>query len=144
MKFEPTWPFTKRYFISSKFGEKRIRDGRMVYHSGLDVACAEGTLGRPIFIGFVTTVAFKTLEGKFLIVDHGTDDQGRHWTSAYCHCKRILVEEGDAVLTTRDMFEVGHTGHCKSKIHGGKGDHLHLTLRRNGIAVNPLLYLKPP
>lgn len=143
MNPEFKWPFAKRFPVTSKFNEERIRNGKKVFHTGIDIAAPEGTKGRPLAAGFVIIVAYDDLNGKFLIIDHGIDEKGNRWTSSYCHCSKILVKEGDAVLTTRDMFEVGHTGHCIKSQHG-TGDHLHLTLRKNGIAVNPLLYFKLP
>ena len=136
LKFK--WPLDKPFRISSKFGpRKRPCPGAFKNHSGIDIACPIDTPGSPIFQGTVAVVATKTHEGLTLIVDHGLDEEGANWRSAYCHLNKVFVKEGGTVYSYQVAYATGNTGISS-------GPHLHVTIRRNGITIDPLLYLKQP
>ncbi len=60
---------------------------------------------------------------------------GEGWTSVYGHLAASYVKEGDIVNRGDIIGRQGNTGLSQ-------GNHLHLELRHNNIAVNPLLYIK--
>lgn len=118
--------------ISGRFGAQRVYRGEPgSYHSGLDLAAAQGT---PILcpadgVVILATAAPFTLEGKLLMVDHGMG-----LTSAFLHCSAHRVAEGDAVKQGQAIAEVGMTGRAT-------GPHLHWGLRWREARLDPLLFL---
>jgi hypothetical protein len=65
--------------------------------------------------------------GNGIVLDHG---QG--WQTQYCHLKQgsLLVRNGDMVETGAQLGLVGQSGMAEFP-------HLHLSVRRNGIEVDP-------
>ena len=65
--------------------------------------------------------------GNGVAIDHGNG-----WESQYCHMARgsIGVKSGDTVSAGAPIGRVGLSGNTEFP-------HLHLTLRRNGVAVDP-------
>jgi len=66
--------------------------------------------------------------GQLIIVKHNAT-----FLSAYAHCDRILVREGDVVKRGQKIADMGSSGTDRSK--------LHFEIRRHGTPVNPLSYL---
>ena len=118
--------------ISGRFGAQRIYRGEPgSYHSGLDLAAAQGT---PILApadGVVILAAAQafTLEGKLLMLDHGMG-----LSSAILHCSAHKVAEGDTVRQGQPIAAVGMTGRAT-------GSHLHWGLRWHEARLDPLLFL---
>jgi len=68
--------------------------------------------------------------GNLIIVKHN-----RSYLSAYGFNRRLLVEEGDSVRRGQTVAECGQ---------GAEGAYLlHFEVRRDGVAVDPILYLPP-
>lgn len=101
------------------------------YHNGLDIA-ANG--GPPIYAadsGRVVTVLYQTHGyGYHVIVDHGNG-----YKTLYAHMSRIAVSVGQNVSRGDKLGSMGSTGRST-------GPHLHFTVYKNGVAVNPLSLLK--
>ena len=123
------WPVEGR--ISGRFGRQRIYRGEPgSYHSGLDIAARTGTPFVAPADGVVVLAATGfSLEGQLLIIDHG---QGLN--SAFLHCSRILVSEGDRVRQGQIVGEVGSTGRST-------GPHLHWGIKWRDARLDPLLFL---
>ena len=88
--------------ITSGFGMRNhpILGGRRA-HKGLDIAAPTGT---EIFAPGSGTVVFsgrKNGYGNTVIVDHGYG-----YTTLYCHCSKLLVEEG-ATVSRGDVIALG-------------------------------------
>jgi lipoprotein NlpD len=66
--------------------------------------------------------------GQLIIVKHNAT-----YLSAYAHCDRILVKEGDVVKRGQKIADMGSSGTDRTK--------LHFEIRRHGTPVNPLSYL---
>ena len=68
--------------------------------------------------------------GNGVLLDHG-----RGWETQYCHMRRgsISVRPGQQVLPGQRLGEVGLSGETEFP-------HLHLSVRRNGIEVDPFSY----
>ena len=129
------WPVKGR--ISGLFGAQRIyrgQDGQPVtgaYHPGLDIAVPSGTpFGAPAD-GVVILAADQpfTLEGNLLMVDHGMG-----LNSAFLHCSKLLVREGDRVAQGQPLGLVGMTGRAT-------GPHLHWALKWREARLDPLLFV---
>ena len=121
--------------ISGLFGAQRIYNGTPgSYHSGMDIAAANGTPFVAPADGVVilsATDAF-TLEGHLLMIDHGMG-----LNSAFLHSSKLFVKEGDVVKQGQVIGEVGATGRAS-------GPHLHWGLKWNNARVDPKLLIAAP
>ena len=104
------------------------------YHKGDDLAAEAGTPVLASAGGVVTTAQFHYSYGKMVIIDHGTDDEGRHWYSLYAHLKDVQVEEGQTVAQGEQIGTVGSTGNTT-------GNALHFELRCDDTLLAPTMYL---
>ncbi len=118
--------------LSGRFGAQRIYRGKPgAYHSGMDIAAAQGT---PILApadGVVSLAAADsfTLEGRLLLLDHGMG-----LSSAFLHCSAHSVAQGELVTQGQPIARVGMTGRAT-------GPHLHWGLRWHEARLDPLLFI---
>ncbi len=128
------WPVKGR--ISGRFGSQRIYRGEPgSYHSGLDIATGEG--GTPFVAPAdgVVILAAKTpfsLEGYLLMIDHGMG-----LNSAFLHCSKIAVEQGEHVKQGQYIGNIGSSGRAT-------GPHLHWSIKWGDARVDPLLFVGDP
>ena len=80
--------------------------------------------------GTVVLVDEHFYSGKFIVLDHG----GGLFTS-YSHLNKWLVEEGDSILKSQKIGEIGSTGRVT-------GPHLHWVVYLNKNRINPELLVK--
>lgn len=115
---------------TSKFGY-RINPVTDTYgfHSGLDIAAKEGTPIKAAFSGKIARATSSKLRGNYIFLDSG------NVTTVYCHCSKLLVEEGDTVKAGDVIAKVGSTGQVT-------GPHLHFELLINDVYYNPEWVLK--
>ena len=116
--------------ISGLFGAQRIYNGTPgSYHSGMDIAAANGTEFVAPADGIVTLAATDafTLEGYLLMIDHGMG-----LNSAFLHSSELLVKEGDIVKQGQVIGRVGATGRAS-------GPHLHWGMKWNNARIDPKL-----
>jgi len=116
---------TSRGTLSSRFG---TRWGRR--HEGIDIAVPVGTAVKAADGGVVVFAGYKGDYGYLVIIDHGANMQ-----SYYAHLSKILVSKGDKVYKGQHIANSGNTGRST-------GPHLHFEIRKNGVPVNPLNYVK--
>jgi murein DD-endopeptidase MepM/ murein hydrolase activator NlpD len=128
------WPAEGR--ISGRFGSQRIYRGGEAgsYHSGIDIAT--GGSGAPFVAPAdgVVVLAAQTpfsLEGYLLIIDHGAG-----LNSAFLHCSRLAVKEGDVVRQGQYVGNIGASGRAT-------GPHLHWGLKWRDARLDPLLFTGP-
>ena len=113
--------------ITSRFATKsRVRTG---LHTGLDIAAPKGTPIKAAAGGTVTYAGWKGSLGNLVIISHGNGVQ-----TYYGHCSVICVSVGDKVSQGDVVAKVGTTGNST-------GNHLHLEIRLDGVALNPQHYL---
>lgn len=114
-----------RGIISSGFGE---RWGKI--HEGIDIAAS---LGIPIYSAFNGVVEYSGWEEGYgnlvQIKSEGNIE------TLYGHCSSLSVKVGEQVKKGDKIGNVGSTGNST-------GPHVHFEVRINGIAVNPMQYLK--
>ena len=118
--------------ISGLFGAQRVYNGMPgSYHSGMDIAAANGTAFVAPADGVVILAAADafTLEGHLLMIDHGMG-----LNSAFLHASELLVKEGDVVQQGQIIGRVGATGRAS-------GPHLHWGMKWNNARVDPKLLL---
>ena len=123
-------PLKVKYSISAPFGEKRITESGEVRHLGTDFAAPKGTDILAIASGTVTAAYKGTLYGNTVVVDHG-----ERVYSLYLHMDSITVKEGEKVSQGQKVGTLGSTGYSTAA-------HLHLSLKINGISVDPLRFIE--
>lgn len=103
------------------------------YHAGHPAIDFDGITGDPVYSvlpGEVIATGWSNRGyGNSVLVSHGDD-----LVSLYAHLSKIFVKRGDKVNTRDILGEVGATGRSF-------GDHLHLEIRKDGKAINPLSLL---
>ena len=113
--------------ITSRFGESsRIRSSR---HTGLDIANSTGTPIKAAASGTVTFAGRKGSYGNLLIISHGNGVQ-----TYYGHCNSLKASVGQQVSQGQVIATIGNTGNST-------GPHLHLEVRKDGVAYNPQHYV---
>ena len=129
-----TWPCPGVTKITSYWG-----DGRG--HKALDIAGA-GAHGKTIVAADSGTVMRTNTAGwgggygLYVMVDHGTNSKdGQRYSTMYAHCSSVLVRTGQKVSKGQAIARIGNTG-------DSYGAHLHFEVRKNGVKVNPLPYLR--
>jgi murein DD-endopeptidase MepM/ murein hydrolase activator NlpD len=116
--------------VSSGFGPRRHPvDGRTHFHSGIAVAAPRGTEVVSPAAGEVVETGSGGVSGRYLRVRHGDGT-----VSSYAHLERIAVREGDRIEGGRVLGTVGTTGRTT-------GPHLHLSVHREGDAIDPTAWL---
>jgi len=102
-------------------------------HEGTDFGAA---CGAPIYAARSGTVleSRKTLySGNYTVIGHGTIN-GVYVTTSYSHQSRMVVKVGQKVTRGQIIGYVGNTGLSTVC-------HLHLEVRHNGDAVDPMRYI---
>ncbi|PIU03429.1 hypothetical protein COT44_03225 [Candidatus Shapirobacteria bacterium CG08_land_8_20_14_0_20_39_18] len=101
-----------------------------VFHPGIDLDGVTGDSVYPIMKGAVESVLYEKFDyGNHIIINHGSGIK-----SLYAHLSKIEVAIGEEVTTDKEIGKVGATGRVF-------GDHLHLEIREDGRAINPLTVL---
>ncbi|MDR1894394.1 MAG: M23 family metallopeptidase [Spirochaetales bacterium] len=123
--------YPARARLSSPFGYRADPfNGTRRYHNGLDLA---NSIGTPIYAsmeGTVIDTADRTTGyGRSIVIQHANGFQ-----TLYGHLNEILVRRGQWVNQGQLIGRMGTTGRST-------GSHLHFTIYRNGVPINPLDYL---
>jgi murein DD-endopeptidase MepM/ murein hydrolase activator NlpD len=129
-----TMPLTApvdHYFVASNFGIRRDPfNGRLAFHSGLDLANA---LLSPVLStspGVVVYAGWMGGYGRIIEIDHGL---GIH--TRYGHLARIDVKVGDTVDYRQQIGLLGSSGRSS-------GPHVHYEVLVNGRPLDPMNFLK--
>lgn len=101
------------------------------YHMAVDIA---NNSAPPIIAGDAGTIAYAGCirygYGCSVIINHADDYQ-----TLYAHLSQYNVEAGDKVARGQVIGKMGSTGRSS-------GTHLHFEVRKNGVLLNPLSFLK--
>ncbi len=124
------WPTVSRR-VSSHYGYRSDPfTSQTTWHDGIDFA---GPLNDPVVAaaeGKVVTAGWDAARGYNVVINHGNG-----FRTTYMHLNKLLVSEGDAVKKGERIGLLGSTGRST-------GPHLHYTISRNGVTVDPRPYLK--
>ena len=124
-------PISASYRLSSLFGRRADPfTGVPSNHTGIDMACPEGTAVKASMNGKVAYVGWSNIFGNYIIVNHGSGYQ-----TLYAHLSKILCRSGQTVSQGTRIGLVGSTGYST-------GPHLHFTVYKNGSLVDPLSLIK--
>lgn len=118
------WPCSG--YISSLYGY-RIAPfaGTRQFHSGMDIASPKGSPVRAAMSGRVSQVGYNDTFGNFALVSHHSG-----YRTFYAHMSVVRVKPGAYVGTGERIGDIGSTGLST-------GPHLHFTVYKNGVTVNP-------
>ena len=123
------WPVTG--YITSSYGYREDPFGRGVqFHNGLDIGVPLGTVIRAAMAGRVTSTGFNDSYGNYLIISHHSG-----YRTMYAHLSVISVKSGAYVAAGERIGLAGSTGLST-------GPHLHFTVYKDGVTVNPRSLMK--
>lgn len=104
------------------------RWGRM--HNGIDIGAPIGTPIQAADSGVVIFSAYQGSYGNLIKIDHKNG-----FVTYYAHCSELLVSAGETVTQGQLIARVGNTGNST-------GPHCHFEIQLNGVAQNPMSYIK--
>lgn len=117
--------------ITSGFG---FRDhpvsGEYSFHTAVDIGTDCGTEVLAFADGTVRYIGENGVYGLYLKLDHSNGV-----STFYAHCEELLVEKGDTVKCGQVIALSGETGNAT-------GPHLHFSLEKDGIRLDPAWYLE--
>ena len=123
------WPTAG--YITSPYGYRKSPfTGIRQFHSGLDIGSAEGTAVRAAMSGRVHSVGWDPILGNYAVINHHSG-----YRTMYGHMSVVRVKSGAYVGTGERIGNVGSTGLST-------GPHLHFTVYKSGITVNPRTLMK--
>ncbi|GED67622.1 metalloendopeptidase [Brevibacillus reuszeri] len=122
-----------QFRFSSGFGMRTDPfTGRSAGHNGVDMAAPKGTTIMAAANGVVIFAGYSNGFGNTVMIKHSDEI-----TTLYGHIREggIKVSVGQSVTKGQKIAEVGSTGRST-------GNHVHFTVYKNDVAVNPMPYLK--
>jgi murein DD-endopeptidase MepM/ murein hydrolase activator NlpD len=124
-----SWPV--RGYITSPYGYRPSPfTGVRQFHSGIDIGAAMGTPVRAAMSGRVSSVGYDDAYGNFVAISHHSG-----YRTFYAHLSVVRVKPGTYVGSGERIGDVGTSGRST-------GPHLHFTVYKNGITVNPRTLIK--
>jgi len=119
------WPV--RGAVTSGYGWRRdpFNRNRRQFHNGIDIRGNIGTPVRAAMAGRVSRVGWDNVYGNYIIINHHSG-----YRTLYGHLNVIRTRTGAFVSQGERIGDVGNTGQST-------GPHLHFTVYRNGVTVNP-------
>jgi murein DD-endopeptidase MepM/ murein hydrolase activator NlpD len=123
------WPV--RSFVTSHYGYRLSPfTGARQFHSGLDIGAPTGTPIKAAMAGRVNTAGFNDSLGNYVVISHHSG-----YRTLYAHMNAVMVKPGAYVGMGQRIGDVGSTGLST-------GPHLHFTVYKNGVTVNPRSLMK--
>lgn len=118
--------------VTSNFGFRTGPiSGEREFHLAIDIAASEGTDILAFADGVVRYIGKNDSFGLYLMIDH---DNGV--STFYAHCSKLLVRKGDVITCGQTVALVGETGNAT-------GPHLHFTLLKDNVRLDPAYYVDP-
>ena len=123
------WPTSGR--VSSPYGYRMAPfAGTRMFHTGIDIAAPMGSPIRAAMAGRVTQIGNDESWGNFIVISHHSG-----YRTFYAHMSVVRAKAGAYVETGERIGDVGSTGLST-------GPHVHFTVYKNGVTVNPLSLLR--
>lgn len=123
-------PPLAQIFVTAPYGNSRKTGAYSIPHKGVDYRAPEGTKVLAMNRGVVRLVKTFRNHGKTIVIDHGLGVM-----SYYLHLSKFKVKVGDVVKRGQIIALSGATGYTL-------GAHLHLGIRINDIAIDPVKFLE--
>lgn len=116
--------------VTSGFGYRDSPiNGNDEFHLALDIGAEEGTEIGAFAAGTVEYIGTSDEFGNYLKINHENNV-----STFYAHCSKLLVHKGDKVDCGQTVALVGQTGNVT-------GPHLHLTIEKDNIRLDPAYYV---
>lgn len=116
--------------VTSAFGFRdHPVDGEYSFHAAVDIGVKKGTDVLAFGDGCVRYIGENDVFGLYVKIDH---DNGV--STFYAHCEELLVRKGQTLKCGDVIAKSGETGNAT-------GPHLHFSIEKDGIRLDPLLYL---
>jgi hypothetical protein len=126
--------------ITGVFGAENVPGSHVKSHLGIDLGHGDKTAADLDLVapagGIVRQAGPYGTYGNRVEIDHGIV-LGNRWTSLVAHLARIDVVVGQTLKQGEHLGVMGSTG-------GNWPVHCHQELRKNGVQVDPALYLHTP
>jgi len=118
--------------ITSPYGYRRnpFNPGVVQFHNGIDIRASSGTPVRAAMAGRIGAVGWDNYLGNYIIINHHSG-----YRTLYAHLSAIRTRTGANVFQGERIGDVGSTGQST-------GPHLHFTVYRNGVTVNPRILMR--
>lgn len=115
--------------ISSGYGwRKHPILGRQAHHAGIDIAGVHQYI-RAAATGLVEQTGYDARLGYYVRLNHQNS-----YRTVYGHLARVLVSRGDLIQIGEKIGVLGRSG-------AATGLHLHYTVTKNGVPLDPAPYL---
>lgn len=116
--------------VTSRFGYRKspVGGGR-TYHNGVDLAAPARSRILSSAAGRVIKVSRSWAKGLNVLIQHANG-----FSTAYFHLSKVEVDEGEVVRQGQLIGLEGSSGQST-------GPHLHFEIHKDGVAVDPALYL---
>ncbi|QQO08882.1 peptidoglycan DD-metalloendopeptidase family protein [Breznakiella homolactica] len=122
------WPV--RGYITSPYGYRGSPfTGVRQFHTGIDIRAATGTPIKAAMSGRVISTGYDNIMGNHVVISHHSG-----YRTLYAHLNVIRTKAGNYVRTGDHIGDAGSTGLST-------GPHLHFTVYKNGVTVNPRLLM---
>lgn len=116
--------------VTSTFGYRDSPiNGKKEFHLALDIGAEEGTEIGAFADGVVEYIGESDEFGQYLKITHANGV-----SSFYAHCSKLLVRKGMSVTCGQTVALVGQTGNAT-------GPHLHLTIEKDKVRLDPAYYV---
>jgi murein DD-endopeptidase MepM/ murein hydrolase activator NlpD len=123
------WPISG--YITSSYGYRNSPfTGVRQFHSGIDIGAVSGTPIKAAMSGRVIVAGWSDTYGNYVVVSHHSG-----YRTLYGHMSLIRAKSGQYISTGQRIGDVGSTGLST-------GPHLHFTVYKNGVTVNPRTLMK--
>lgn len=117
--------------VTSAFGFRNHPvDGVYSFHTALDIGVPNGTDVLAFADGTVRYIGENSIYGLYVMLDH---DNGV--STFYAHCEKLLVSKGEEVRCGQTIAKSGETGNAT-------GPHLHFSIEKDGIRLDPAYYVE--
>ena len=117
--------------VTSRFGWRgHPVSGQEDFHTGVDIAAAQGTPILAALPGVVEQTGYSESYGNFVVLRHSDNLR-----TTYNHCSEILAKEGEQLARGDRIALVGSTGIST-------GPHLHFEVEVKGLKADPLQALE--
>jgi len=119
------WPINGA--ITSSYGYRidPFNASRRQFHTGIDIRGSMGTPVKAAMSGRVSQTGYDTVLGNFVVISHHSG-----YRTLYGHMSVIRARTGAYVAAGERIGDVGTTGLST-------GPHLHFTVYKDGVTVNP-------
>lgn len=117
--------------VTSRFGwRSHPVSGQDDFHTGVDIAAAQGTPILAALPGVVEQTGYSESYGNFVVLRHSDNLR-----TTYNHCSEVLAKEGEQLARGDRIALVGSTGIST-------GPHLHFEVEVKGLKADPLQALE--